>query len=342
MQLKRILMIVSVLMVLLVPTGITLTVGWRPFIGPSSRSVTDRKFESTPARLQRGDYLVNAVAGCFGCHSEPDTTLPDFPPKQGFEGAGQFAGVDPTLGSVYMPNITPDKETGIGNWTDDEITRAVREGIGRDGLTLFPIMPYDSFRSMSDEDLASVVVYLRSIPAVRHPVPKMRPPFLIGRLVMSAPQPITQPVSNDLSTPLARGTYLVTLASCRHCHTPTDSLGQPKENLTYAGGSVFETPLGKKLAALNLTQDPSGISYFDESIFMTMIRNGKYGARTLKPPMPWNIYRNMTDEDLKAVWAFIHNLKPVFHHVDNSFEPTMCPICGNIHGAGDTNKKVKN
>ena len=50
----------------------------------------------------------------------------------------------------------------------------------------------------------------------------------------------------------------------------------------------------------------------------------------------------MTDEDLKAVWAFIHNLKPVFHHVDNSFEPTMCPICGNIHGAGDTNKKVKN
>jgi len=129
------------------------------------------------------------------------------------------------------------------------------------------------------------------------------------------------------------------MASCGHCHTPIDSRGQPKEDLAFAGGSVFDSPEGKKLASLNVTPDPSGISYFDESIFMTIIRNGKYGARELHAPMPWTIYRNMTDEDLKAVWAYVHNLKPVFHHVDNSMEATMCPICGNVHGAGDTNKK---
>ena len=67
-------------------------------------------------------------------------------------------------GAVYPPNITPDKETGAGNWTDDQLARAIREGIGYDGRALFPFMPYENFRYLSDEDLASVIVYLRSIP----------------------------------------------------------------------------------------------------------------------------------------------------------------------------------
>ena len=81
---------------------------------------------------------------------------------------------DPGVGTLYAPNTTPDKETGLGNWTDDEIARAVREGVAKDGHALFPIMPYPNFRHMSDEDLASVIVYIRSIPAIRNPIAKTR------------------------------------------------------------------------------------------------------------------------------------------------------------------------
>ena len=176
-RLKKVLVILAAVLVVLVPVGITLSVGWRPFIGPRSRPVTDRKFEATPGRLKRGEYFVNAVASCFACHSEPDTSVPGIVPKAGHEGAGQKAGSDPDLGEIHIPNITPDKETGIGNWTDDEIARAIREGVDRDGARLFPIMPYDNFKHMSDEDIASVVVYLRSIPAVRTQFPQCDRPL---------------------------------------------------------------------------------------------------------------------------------------------------------------------
>src|SRR5262245_24165783 len=115
-RMKRILLIVAGALVVLIPLAITFTIGWRPVLGPRSRPLTDRKFEATPERVRRGDYLVHAVAGCFACHSEPDRNLPELPPKAGREGAGQFAGNDPTFGDVSMPNITPDQETGIGTW----------------------------------------------------------------------------------------------------------------------------------------------------------------------------------------------------------------------------------
>jgi len=336
--LKRIVLVVASLLVIIIPLGITFTVGWRPIFGPRMRPLTNRTFEATPERRQRGEYLVHAVSGCFVCHSEPDRSLPNAPPKAGREGAGQFAGSDPDLGGIYMPNLTPDKETGLGTWTDDEIARAIREGVDKNGRTLFPIMPYDNFRHMSDEDIASIVVYLRSIPAVRNPLPLMKPPFPVSRLVMSVPEPVTEPVPTpDFSSPLERGTYLTRLASCNHCHTPRDSRGQLLEGLEFAGGPPMQGSDGMTRASLNLTPDSSGLSYFDEQIFFTIIRTGKYGARKLNPPMPWTVYRNMTDEDLRGVWTFVHNLKPVSHRVDNSMEPTMCPVCGNMHGAGDKN-----
>jgi len=338
--LKKLILIIVVALVILIPLGITFTIGWRPFLGPRVRSVTDRKFESTAARLERGHYIVHGVSGCFFCHSERDVNLPGAPPKSGREGAGNLMGKDPQLGNIVAPNITPDKESGIGLWTDDEIARAIREGVDRNGRVLFPIMPYENFRHMSDEDLASVVVYLRSLPAISNPLPKMEVPFPVNRLIMGVPQPITEPIHDpDMSTPLARGEHLVTLASCANCHTPQDSQGQPLRDLAFAGGFILESPSGKKLASLNLTPDASGIPYYDEAIFMKTIRTGQIGARKIDSEMPWSIYANMNDDDLKSVWAFIHNLKPVVHHVDNTVESTMCPLCGSSHGLGNTNKK---
>ena len=339
--LKKLLMIIVAALVVLVPLAITFTIGWRPILGPRSRPVTDRKFEATPARLERGRYVVNSVALCFECHSEHDASLPDVPVMAGREGSGFNFGKDPDLGSDFITrNITPDKETGIGSWTDDEIARAIREGIDRDGNMLFPAMPYGDFHSMSDEDVASVIVYLRSLPPIHNNPGKLRAPFPINRLVMSVPEPITSPVNDpDMSTPLARGTHIARLAHCAACHTPRDSRGQPMENLAFAGGSTFQAIAGgKPINSLNLTSDPSGIPYYDEAVFIKTIRTGQIGARHLNPIMPWKSFRNMTDEDLKSVWAFISSQKPVKHLVDNSVEATMCPLCGNKHGLGEKNK----
>lgn len=336
---KIILLLLGVLVVVL-PIAITLTIGWRPFVGPRARPLTDHKFEATTVRLERGKYLVDAVAGCLDCHSEHDPTLEGFPAKAGREGAGVLFLQDPDLGKVYASNITPDRESGIGNWSDDQIARAIREGIGGDGHALFPIMPYRNFRKLSDEDLASIVVYIRSIPPVRNVLPKTAINFPVNRLMMSVPEPLTEPVKDpDLSTPMGRGKHLVTIASCADCHTPQDSHGQSLENLAFAGGFLLDGAGGKKVAAANITSDATGIPYYDEATFIKTIRTGQIGARKIDAVMPWGVYRNMTDDDLRSVFAFIHALPPVKHAVDNSVEPTPCPLCGYKHGFGEKNHK---
>ena len=177
---KAVLSTVLVLGVLVL-VGITATIGWRPIIGPKARPLTDRRFEPTPARLERGAYLVKNVAGCLFCHSELDTSVEGLPVQAGMAGAGR------TITAEDMPwltasNITADAETGAGRWTDDTLARAIREGIGQDGRALFPFMPYLNYRKMSDEDLASVITYIRSLPAVQRRNAASNVPFPVDRL----------------------------------------------------------------------------------------------------------------------------------------------------------------
>src|ERR1700682_3780699 len=161
-----------VLLLVLLSLSITLTIGWRPFIGPRSRALTDRKFEATPERMKRGAYLVEHVVGCTYCHT-PQEEGPNGPEMVAAKkGSGQFFFIPGLPGTLVAPNITPDPETGIGNFTDDQLARAIREGISHDGQTLFPMMPYAHYRRMSDEDLASVVVYIRTLPSLRNPLPR--------------------------------------------------------------------------------------------------------------------------------------------------------------------------
>ena len=315
--------LVFVVLVLVLAAGITLTIGWRPFIGPRARSITPTKFESTPARLARGEYLVRNVTDCMGCHAEHDWTAHDAPILPNTLGAGQDMNILKGFpGKVYAPNITPDPETGAGSWSDDQLARAIREGVSHDGRALFPFMPYPDFRSMSDEDLASVIVYLRSLPSVRKLHPTTELIFPVNYLIRRAPQPLHAPVPEpDLSNPEKRGKYLVTIAGCTDCHTPQDAHGQPLPGMDFAGGFILDGPWGR-VASSNITPDPSGISYYDQAMFTQAIRTGFVGARKLNQIMPWHIYRGMTDEDIAAVFAYIKTLKPVRHHVDNAEPPT--------------------
>ena len=318
--------------------AITFTIGWRPFIGPRTRPLNARRFESTPARLARGQYLVENVADCMDCHAEHDWTLHDAPVLPNTLGAGQDMSLLKGLpGRVVASNITPDPETGAGNWTDDQLSRAIREGIGHDGRALFPFMPYPEFRTLSDEDVASIVVYLRSLAPVHKQRPVTELIFPVKYLIRSVPQPLDSPVPQpDVSTPEKRGRYLVTIAACADCHTPQDAHGQPQPGMDFSGGFVLDGPWGR-VASANITPDASGISYYDEATFRTAIRTGFVGARKLNQVMPWHVYRGMTDEDIAAVFAYVRNLKPVRHHVDNTEPPTYCRLCRQMHGSGNQN-----
>lgn len=325
--------VVSVLAV-----AITATIGWRPFIGPAARPLTDRTFQSTPERLARGRYMFNHANGCVACHSEWDRTLDGHPAKAGGEGAGKTWAAE-GLPWLTVPNITPDKETGAGTWTDDMLARAIREGIGHDGRTLFPVMPYLRFAAMPDEDLASVIVYLRSLPPVRNPLPPTVIPFPPGPLINNVPQPIVAPVPEpDMSTPEKRGAHLVRMAVCEDCHTPSDAQGMPLPGLDFAGGFALpDSVAGHTVTSSNITQDASGIPYYDEALFLQVMRTGKVIARDVDDMMPWATYRGMTDDDLKAIYAYLKTVKPVKHTVDNSLPPTACPVCKGTHGGGDRN-----
>jgi hypothetical protein len=335
---KRIVLYILVALAGVLLLAITFTIGWRPFIGPRGRALTDARFEPTPARLERGSYLVNSVVGCLYCHSERDFSLPGAPPKAGREGAGApFP--DESAGRLIAPNITPDPETGVGNFTDDMLARAIREGIGGDGRALFPVMPYESYRSLPDDDLASIIVYIRSLPAVRNALPQSEINFPVNRLIMSVPQPLTEPVPTlQYATTADYGRHLMRIGLCAECHTPMDSRGQRMEHLAYGGGFILAEPGRTPVAALNITMDNTGIPYYTEDVFLQMMRIGRIGARLIDPVMPWGGYGMQTDDDLKAIFAAMRELRPVPHAVDNTTPPTPCPVCGNVHGLGDTNK----
>jgi mono/diheme cytochrome c family protein len=239
-------------------------------------------------------------------------------------------------GQIAPPNITPDQETGVGSWTDDQLARAIREGIGHSGQALFYLMPYESYSHLSDEDLASVVVYLRSLKPVHHVVPSTQIPFPIDYLIRIAPQPITRPVPPpDVSTAARRGQYLVTIGVCDGCHTPRKK-GIAVPGLEFGGGTSFKGPWGE-VASANITPDATGMSYYDETLFLQAMRTGYVKARELKSIMPWWCYRGLSDGDLKDIFAYLRTLKPVKHRVDNTEVTTQCRLCGLRHGLGNQN-----
>jgi hypothetical protein len=295
------------------------------------RALRDVSYERTDARRERGRYLTESVLQCFLCHSDRDWTQPGAPPIAARKGAGHVWEARTWL---VAPNITPDVETGAGTWTDDMFARAIREGIGHDGRVLHPQMWYGAFRSLSDDDVASVVVYLRALPPVRNALPRTqlpagRPP-LVARPPLDAPVPMP-----DLSTPVARGTYLARVADCQGCHTAWEA---PLDPGLFGGGNRIEMFGRPAVFSANLTAAPSGIgAFYDERLFREVMRTGRLKGRELSPVMPWIVFGKMSDQDLDAIFAFLRAQHPVNHAISNTDEPTPCPVCGQKHGLGDRN-----
>ncbi len=207
---------------------------------PAANSPSNIKVPMTAERIERGKYIFENLADCGGCHSERNWEKFGAPVYEGRAGVGQAFPKEMGLpGSVVAPNLTPDPETGLGNWTDGEKLRAIREGVSKDGHALFPFMPYTKYKDMSDEDAQSVVAYLNSLPPVKNRVARTQLDFPVKYLVKFSPAPVTQPVPPpDKNNKVKYGEYLVKMGGCIDCHSQLDK-GEPVKGKEYAGGFEF-------------------------------------------------------------------------------------------------------
>lgn len=314
-------------------------------IAPTASVLEMEVIPRTPERLARGKYLVEGLLQCTACHSDIDFSKRPIEPFPGKTFGGnvfmkETAGLpEPNL--IVAPNISSDPEFGAGTWKDAVFVRALRQGIGHDGRTLFPLMPYPFFRNLSDEDLASVIVYVRSFPPVHIQQPKIVLTEEIKKTFQPLP-PLPHVPEPDRSDRVAYGKYLVNAGHCSACHDSYDNKGNPISGMDFAGGGELTGPWEggtqlKTVNALNITPDASGIGYYSEAMFVEVLRNGGFKSRPLSSIMPWNFFRNLSDDDLKAMFAYLRTVKPVCHHVDNTETPTYCKICKTKHGLGAMN-----
>ena len=145
---------------------------------------------STPALIERGDYLANHVTLCIDCHSIREWDYFAGPPKPGTEGGGgDKVGPEHGLpGTIYGKNITP---ASVGEWSDAELARAITSGVSKDGSALFPMMPYTLYNNLSTEDLAAIIAYLRTLEPIKNDIPQRILDFPLGLIVNTMPVPYT-------------------------------------------------------------------------------------------------------------------------------------------------------
>ncbi len=261
--------------------------------------------------VKRGAYLVNGPGACANCHA---TRNPDFSIIAGMEFAGGFHIVDPAF-DVYAANITSDRTTGIGDWTDDQIILAIREGVGRDGNIIFPPMPSPTYNSMSDEDVTAIVAYLRTLAPVAHEVAESR--WNIPQQALPAAKGAPAP---DRSDKVPHGAYIVNaIAHCFECHTPMGAAG-PDTSKLGAGGLEITLAPGANIFTSNITPDPeTGIgTWTDDQIKNAIVAGVRPDGGHVSPPMPVQWFANMTAEDLDAVVAYLRTVPAVSNKVERS------------------------
>ena len=282
------------------------------------------KVEATPERIARGKYLANHVTVCIDCHSQRDWTKFAGPIKQGTEGSGGDV-FDEKIGfpgKVTTKNLTP---ANLGSWSDGEIVRAITCGVTKDNKALFPMMPYPNYNKISQDDLYSIVAYIRSLKPVEREIPETELNFPLNLLVKTMPIQSYKPVKEiDRSNSIEYGKYLVTMASCSDCHTQSDK-GEPLPGMELAGGAEFNFPAGVVRSA-NITPDKeTGIGNWSKEDFFNRFRfyNNEEAhnipvniEKDFNTPMPWLMYSGMTNEDLSAVYEYLRTVSPVKNRVE--------------------------
>jgi mono/diheme cytochrome c family protein len=277
---------------------------------------------STPEKIARGEYLANHVALCIDCHSERDWSLFAGPVTPGTEGQGGDI-FDENMGfpgTIVSKNITP---AALGTWSDGEIIRALTCGVNKDGTALFPLMPYPNLRQMSEEDIHSIVAYIRTLEAKENALPNTELNFPLNFIVKTIPFKQYEPLEPvNKADAKAYGKYLFTAASCNDCHTQAVE-GVPVEGMELAGGTTFNTPWGV-LKSANITPDnETGIGTWTKEFFVQRFKAYdpdsiavvSVGPNEFNTIMPWIMYAGMTQEDIGAIYEYLMSVKPIKNKV---------------------------
>ena len=277
---------------------------------PKMRPAPDVKAPRTPEAIERGRYLADAMTGCPACHSPVDESRPgDFPQADRLYAGRVFPPEMGFPGTLVARNLTPDPETGIGQWTDGEVVRAIREGVGRDGRPLFPLMNYPHYRDLSDDDVLAIVAHLRTQKPIRHDAGRTELNFPVNMLIRTGPKPVEGSPAGYPPPGVARGRMMLDVMLCGECHTPREK-GQPIAGKELAGGSPSSGPWGTVYAA-NITSHPSaGIGAYSDDDLKRIFREGKNRAGRELWVMPWSVTRNLTDEDLDSLIAALREIPP--------------------------------
>lgn len=311
--------IVAVLVV--IATGIV----YLQYAFPNVDAAPSITIEKTPDLIKRGEYLANHVTVCIDCHSTRDFSRLSAPPLPGTIGKGgeKFDHSMGFPGTFYAKNITPDRETGLGNWTDGEIYRTITSGVDKNGDPLFPVMPYQSYSQLTTEDAYAIVAYLRTLQPISNEVPASKADFpanLMLRTMATKPHPTEVSALGD---EVSYGKYLLTIAGCSDCHTPKEK-GAPVEEKYLAGGFEIPFPNGT-LRASNITPDRvTGIGNWTEDAFVNrfkMYADPAMTANALTPDdfntiMPWKMFSGMKEEDLRAIYKYLMSLEPIKNKVE--------------------------
>jgi mono/diheme cytochrome c family protein len=265
--------------------------------------------------VAKGQYIF-AIAGGCACHTEP----------KGTPHAGGRAFPIP-FGTVYSTNITQDKETGLGTWTDAQIHDAVVKGLRKDGTRQVPVMPYEKYSGMAQHDLKALIAFMRTLKPVKKTTPELKswaplvrsvgvPLYLqvFGRFTNS---PVEAPTSG-----VQRGRYLVDhVALCSDCHTPRNFIGAPKQSLYLAGATEKNNPLGEAIP--NITPDKeTGIGEWRrQDIAELLITGVKPDGDNVQGLMAEVIhgtthgYKEMKKEDALAIADYLKSIPPVKNKV---------------------------
>ncbi len=275
------------------------------------------KAEETPARLERGKKLVLLL--CANCHKSSVT---------GKLTGEQMLDAPHEFGKIFSQNITQDKTYCIGTWTDGELLYLLRTGIKRDGKFAPPYMA--KLPNMADEDITSIIAFLRSndalVTASATPDQPCEPAFLTKFLCLVAWKPLPMPEHKielpDTAKPIELGKYLVHNLECFNCHSAsfkTNNLLEPEKSDGYlGGGNETLNKEGKVIVTQNLTPDKAtGIGEWSEEKFVNAVKSGiVINQPALRYPMVPYVY--LRDDEAKTIYAYLRTVPPIVKNVPRS------------------------
>lgn len=298
--------------------GVACLLSYVKFVLPNVDPAPDITVELTPERIERGKYLANHVTVCIDCHSSRDWTKYSGPPIEGTFGKGGelFDQKFQFPGAYYSRNITP---FNLKDWSDGEIYRAITVGVNKHGKALFPVMPFKYYGRLADEDVKSIIAYIRTLPEINNTPPESVSDFPMNFIINTLPQKQEQMELPSKANKLEYGKYMVNASGCIECHTPVNDKAEFLEGKEFSGGRTFPFPDGSVVRSANITPDEeTGIGGWSSEKFVYTFKSkldSTYTSMRIRPGeyntiMPWMMYAGMEQEDLEAIFVYLKSLEP--------------------------------